>query len=248
LIYFGVKEMPRGKAEPEFENVPEMATFRFSWAEAREIFRKRTMWFVFLQGFAGVFPWNVITFFFFGYLETERGYDSNAIIGTMAPVILILAAGYFVGGYLGDLLFKRTKKGRIIISSAGVLLGAIFIYLAMTTPLDRPNQFFLLMCLTAVFMPLSSANVIATVYDVTVPEVRSTAQAIEYFIENSGAVAAPALTGALIVSSGDRTLAILSICVIAWILCFLFYLGALFTIERDANALRVQMAERAKAM
>lgn len=248
LIYFGVREMPRGKAEPEFENMPEMATFRFSWAEAKEIFRKRTMWFVFLQGFAGVFPWNVIVFFFFGYLETERGYDSSAIISTMAPVILILAFGYFLGGFIGDLLFKRTKKGRILISSAGVLLGAIFIYLAMTTPLDRPNQFFIFMCLTAIFMPLSSANVIATVYDVTVPEVRSTAQAIEYFVENSGAVAAPALTGAIIVSSGDKTFAILSICIVAWLLCFLFYLGALFTIDKDTNALRAQMAERAKAM
>jgi MFS family permease len=248
LIYFGVKEMPRGKAEPEFENMPEMATFRFSWAEAKEIFKKRTMWFVFLQGFAGVFPWNVITFFFFGYLETERGYDSNAIIGTMTPVILILAAGYFIGGYLGDQLFKRTKKGRILISSAGVLLGAAFLYLAMMTPLDRPNQFFLFMCLTAIFMPLSSPNVIATVYDVTVPEVRSTAQAIEYFVENSGAVAAPVLTGAIIVASGDKTFAILSICITAWLLCFFFYLGALFTIDRDTNALRAQMAERAKGM
>jgi MFS transporter, Spinster family, sphingosine-1-phosphate transporter len=248
LIYFGVKEMPRGKAEPEFENLSEMATFRFSWSEAREIFKKRTMWFIFLQGFVGVFPWNVIIFFFFGYLETERGYDSSAIIGTMAPVILILAAGYFIGGLLGDLLFKRTKKGRILIASAGVLLGALFIYLAMTTPLDKPNQFFIFMCLTAIFMPLSSANVIATVYDVTVPEVRSTAQAIEYFVENSGAVTAPALTGAIIVASGDRTFAILSICIIAWLLCFFFYLGALFTIEKDANALRAQMSERAKSM
>jgi MFS family permease len=248
LIYFGVKEMPRGKAEPEFENLPEMATFRFSWSEAKEIFKKPTMWFVFLQGFAGIFPWNVITFFFFGYLETERGYDSNEIIATMAPVILILAAGYFVGGYLGDLLFKRTRKGRILISSVGVLLGAIFLYLAMTTPLDQPDQFFLFMCLTAGFMPLSSANVIATVFDITVPEVRSTAQAIEYFVENSGGVAAPALTGAIIVATGDKGFAIMSVCIAAWLLCFVFYLGALFTIDKDTNALRTQMAERAKAM
>jgi MFS family permease len=248
FIYFGVKDMPRGKAEPEFENMAEMQTFRFSWAEAREIFKKKTMWFVFLQGFAGVFPWNVITFFFFGYLETERGYDGNAIIATMAPVILILAAGYFVGGYLGDLLFKYTRKGRVLVSSAGVLLGAIFIYLAMTTPIDRPNQFFILMCLTAIFMPLSSANVIATVYDVTVPEVRSTAQAIEYFVENSGAVAAPALTGAIIVATQDKTFSILVICVVAWLLCFLFYLGALFTIEHDTRLLRAQMAKRAESM
>jgi hypothetical protein len=104
------------------------------------------------------------------------------------------------------------------------------------------------MCLTAIFMPLSSANVIATVYDVTVPEVRSTAQAMEYFVENSGAVAAPALTGAIIVATQDRTFSILVICVVAWLLCFIFYLGALFTIEHDTSVLRAQMAQRAKSM
>jgi MFS family permease len=248
LIYFGVKEMPRGKAEPEFENMPEMKTFHFSWAEARQIFQKKTMWFIFLQGFAGVFPWNVITFFFFGYLETERGYDAGQIISTMAPVILILASGYFIGGFFGDFFFHRTRRGRVIVSSAGVLLGGIFFYLAMTTPLAQPNLFFLFMCLAALFMPFSSANVIATVYDVTVPEVRSTAQAIEYFIENSGAVAAPALTGALIVATGDKSYSILMICIVAWALAFVFYLGALFTIEKDTGHLRSQMAERAKTM
>jgi len=248
FIYFGVKEMPRGKAEPEFENMPEMQTFKFSWAEAREIFKKKTMWFVFLQGFAGVFPWNVITFFFFGYLMTERGYDEGAVLGTMAPVILILAAGYFLGGWMGDVFFKRTNKGRIIVSSAGVLLGAIFLYLAMTTPIENRTQFFILMCFTAVFMPLSSANVIATVYDVTVPEVRSTAQATEYFIENAGAAFAPTLTGLIITSTGDKTFAILGICTVAWTLCFFFYLGALFTIDHDTHVLRNQMAERAKSM
>jgi MFS family permease len=248
LIYFGIKEMPRGKAEPEFENMAEMTGFKFSWSEAGEIFKKKTMWFIFLQGFAGVFPWNVITFFFFGYLMTERGYDNNSVLVTMAPVILILAGGYFVGGWLGDVLFKRTNKGRIIISSAGVILGALFLYLAMTTPIENRTQFFVFMCLTAIFMPLSSANVIATVYDVTVPEIRSTAQAVEYFIENSGAALAPTLTGLIITSTGDKTFAILSICITAWVLCFFFYLGALFTIDHDAHVLRSQMAERAKSM
>ncbi len=244
-IYFGVKEMPRGKAEPEFEQMAEMATFKFSWAEAKEIFKKKTMWFVFLQGFAGVFPWNVITYFFFAYLEKERGYDANSILFTMAPVILILAAGYFVGGAAGDFLFKFTRKGRILISSAGVLLGAIFLVLAINTPLEARNQFFAFMCLTAIFMPLSSANVIATVYDVTVPEVRSTAQAVEYFIENAGAAFAPILTG-IIADATSLQNAILLIPSIAWGLCFVFYLGALFTIDQDHAVLRAQMAERAR--
>ncbi len=247
LIFFGVKEMPRGKAEPEFENMTEMQTFKFSWTEARDIFKKKTMWFVFLQGFAGVFPWNVITYFFFAYLERERGYDANGILFTMAPVILILAGGYFLGGALGDAAFKRTNKGRILVSIIGVLLGAVFIFLALNTPTENRNQFFVFMCLTAIFMPLSSANVIATVYDVTVPEVRSTAQAVEYFIENAGAAFAPILTG-LIADAIDLKTAILLICTVAWGLCFLFYIGAIFTIDRDSHNLREQMTERAKSM
>jgi MFS family permease len=247
LIFFFVKEMPRGKAEPEFENMPEMQTFRFSWAEVKEIFKKKTMWFIFLQGFAGVFPWTVITYFFFGYLETERGYDADGILFTMAPVILILAASYFIGGFLGDLAFKYTNKGRIIVSSIGVLMGAIFMYFALSTPIEAKNQFFIMMCLTAIFMALSSPNVIATVYDVTVPEIRSTAQATSYFIENAGAAFAPIITG-VIADAIDLKTAILLICTIAWVLCFFLYLGAIFTIDKDANDLRNQMAERAKGM
>ncbi len=72
LIFFGVKEMPRGKAEPEFEGMAEMTQFRFSWEQAKQVLQKRTMWFVFLQGFAGVFPWNVITYFFCNYLPTTK--------------------------------------------------------------------------------------------------------------------------------------------------------------------------------
>jgi MFS family permease len=249
LIYFGVKEMPRGKAEPEFEGMEEkeMEHFHFSWQEAKEIFKKKTMWFVFAQGFVGNFPWNVITYFFFGYLMTERGYDNNSVLFTMAPVILILAAGYYIGGSVGDVLFKRTNKGRIIISSVGVLMGALFMYFAMTTPIEARTQFFIFMCLTAIFMPFSSPNVIATVYDVTVPEVRSTAQASEYFIENTGAAFAPAITGVLAEVIGLPN-AILMLCLTAWILCFFLYTGVLFFIDGDVKNLRAQMAARAKAM
>jgi predicted MFS family arabinose efflux permease len=246
-IFFGVKEMPRGRAEPEFEGVTEMPAFRFSWQEARDIFKKRTMWFVFLQGFAGVFPWNVITYFFFDYLEKERGYDSNSILFTMAPIILVLASGYFVGGALGDAAFKRTNKGRILISSAGVILGALFLFLAINTPIESRAAFFVFMLLTAIFMPLSSPNVVSTVYDVTVPEVRSTAQAIEYFIENAGAAFAPLLAG-IIADAFSLQAAILSICITAWLLCFFFYLGALFFVDGDIKALRAQMAKRARAL
>jgi MFS family permease len=243
LIFFGVKEMPRGQAEPELQDL-EIGQYRFSWEQAKEVFKKRTMWFVFLQGFAGVFPWNVITYWFFTYLAEERGYDENGILFTMAPVILVLAASYFLGGSLGDWAFKRTLKGRILVSSVGVLMGAVFLFLAINTPIEARSTFFVLMILTAIFMPLSSPNVIATVYDVTMPEVRSTAQATEYFIENAGAAFAPLLAGIIADASNLQT-SILVICITAWILCFFFYLGALFFVDNDIRTLRGQMAERA---
>jgi len=246
-IFVWVKDLPRGKAEPEFEELSEVPSFHFSWQEAIQIFKKRTMWFVFLQGFAGVFPWNVITYFFFDYLEKERGYDSTSILITMVPVILVLASGYLVGGALGDAAFKRTNKGRILVSSVGVIMGALFIFLAINTPVDQRGIFMVFMLLTAIFMPLSSPNVISTVYDVTVPEVRSTAHATEYFIENAGAAFAPLLAG-IIADLYNMQTAIVTICVAAWLLCFFFYLGALFFIDNDIKSLRDLMAERAQAV
>jgi MFS family permease len=244
VIFFGVKDMPRGKAEPEFEGMEEVGQFKFSIKEAKQIFKKKTMWFIFLQGFAGVFPWNVITYFFVGYLLTERGYDNNSVLFVMGPVILILSAGYFIGGSLGDWLFKRTKKGRILVSCAGVILGAIFLFFALQTPIEQKTTFFILMSLTALFMPFSSPNVLSTIFDITPPEVRSTAQAVEYFIENSGAALAPVIAGAIALATTKQT-AILTICVSTWILCFFLYLGALFFIDDDIKNLRSQMSERA---
>jgi MFS family permease len=247
VIFFGVRDLPRGQSEPEFEGMGEIGQFRFSWSALKDALRKRTMWFVFLQGFVGVFPWNVITFFFFGYLMTERGYDNTSVLLTMGPVVLILAGGYFVGGALGDWLFRRTPRGRILVSSVGVLFGAVFLYFAMTTPVADRTTFFVLMCLTAIFMPFSSPNVISTVFDISLPEVRSSAQAVEYFVENSGAALAPTIAGALILALGSKQQAIMLICLSAWALCFVLYLGAMFFVKRDISTLRASMAERAAA-
>jgi MFS family permease len=246
VIYFGIKEVPRGKSEEEFSGMEEIGQVRFNWIALKDALKKRTMWFVFLQGFAGVFPWNVITAFFIKYLITERSYDSNSVLFVMGPVILILSSGYFLGGFLGDLLFKRTYKGRIIVSSIGVILGALFLLLALNTSIQDKTSFVIFMSLTALFMPFSAPNVTSTVFDISLPEVRSSAQSVEYFVENSGAVLAPTIAGAIILSTGNMQFAILSVCISAWVLCFFLYLGALFFVEKDIKSLHLLLANRAK--
>lgn len=243
-IFLGVKDMPRGQAEPEFAGVSEIGQYRFSLEAFMDVIKKPTMWFIFLQGFTGVFPWNVITYWFFTYLGEERGYAESDVLMLMAPVILILAGGYFLGGFLGDLAFKYTPKGRILVSICGVLLGAVFLFLALNTPIGERNTFFWLMCITAIFMPLSSPNVVSTVFDITLPEVRSTAQSVEYFIENIGAASAPLIAG-IIADATNLHTAILWICIISWLLCFVFYLFVLIFIDKDIRSLRSILEKRA---
>jgi predicted MFS family arabinose efflux permease len=68
VIFFGVKEPARGRAEPELEDLEKIGIYRFDFKTALALFRKRSLILLFLQGFVGVFPWNVITYWFFRYL------------------------------------------------------------------------------------------------------------------------------------------------------------------------------------
>jgi hypothetical protein len=67
-------------------------------------------------------------------------------------------------------------------------------------------------------------------------------------VENTGAAFAPIITGELAASALGLSSTIIILCVTAWLLCFVFYLGAFFTIDKDIHTLRTQMAERAKSM
>ncbi len=244
VIFFGVKEPPRGQAEPEMQDLAETGSYKFEWAKARDLLRNPTLIILIVQGFFGVFPWNAITYWFFNYLETERGYNSNEVLVVMALAVVILAAGYPLGGALGDMLFKRTPSGRVIVGIIGVLVGAVLFWITLTLPHEAKTAFLVMLSLTAIFIPFAASNVLSTIYDVTLPEVRSTAVAVESFIENLGAALSPLIVGIF----AERTSlenAFLWICVSTWLLCGLFFLLAARRVPKDIAHLRGQMAERA---
>jgi MFS family permease len=245
VIFFGVRDLPRGKSEPELRDLVSMRVYRFDRKTALGLFKKRSLILLFIQGFFGVFPWNVITYWFFRYLETERGYSSDAVFTTMAVAVVVLAAGYFVGGALGDFFFKRTPRGRVMVAMTGVLTGALLLVLTLNVPVENQTLFMLLLSVDALFIPFASANVLSTVYDITLPEVRSTAVAVQYFIESAGAALAPWMAGLIAVRYSLRD-AILWICVLAWLLCFLFFFGVAYLLPRDIATLRSQLRGRAE--
>jgi MFS family permease len=246
VIFFTVKEPVRGASEPEMKGVEQKTAHKFSWKAAFGLFKKRSLLFVFANGFAGVFPWQVIQFWIFRYLQKERGYNETEVLLTMVSAIIVLALGYPLGGAIGDALFKRTPRGRIIASFSGVILGAVFLFIALQIPVGDKLTFGIVLGLTALFMPFAAPNVLSTVYDVTVPEVRSTANAVLNFFEQIGSSIAPALAGyiAVKVSLGS---AILSISVSAWLVCFVILVITSLLVPKDIAALRAELRQRAAA-
>jgi len=79
VIFFGVRDVPRGRSEPELAELEDIRVHRFDWKIARELFRKRSLLLLFVQGFFGVFPWNVITY----WLSQPINYLRQAYTSSM---------------------------------------------------------------------------------------------------------------------------------------------------------------------
>jgi MFS family permease len=243
IILITLKDVPRGQSEPELIDKEKISIHRFNLQTALQLMKKKTIWLLIAQGFVNIFPWQVITYWFFFYLESERGYDQSAVMLTMVPAVLVLASGYFVGGTLGDAAFKRTPSGRMLVSMAAALIGAILLWITLGIPTQQTWLFGIMLALTALFMPMGSPNIVSSINDIALPEVRSTAFSIQYFIENSGAAIAPVLAG-YIATKTSLGFAILIISVTARLIAAVFMGWAALKIPEDIQFLRNQMLER----
>jgi MFS family permease len=245
VIFFAVKEPQRGGSEPELQGIEQKGKYRFNWNTAFGLFKKKSLLLIYLNCFAGVFPWQVLTFWFFRYLQTERGYNSTEVLITMVIAVLVLAAGYPIGGILGDYFVKKNQRARMLVSATGVIVALVFLIIAINVPVNEKLIFGVLLACACIFMPLASANVITTIYDMTLPEVRSTANAVQQFFEQVGSSTAPLIAGLIAVGSSLKD-AILIICTTAWLACFIFLIIAAYLVPKDLQLLRNQLQERAK--
>jgi MFS family permease len=245
LIFLGVREPQRGQSEPEMAGLEQIAARHIDRQVARGLLRKRSYLLLAGQGFFGQIPWQVLTFWAFRYMEIERGYTADEAMFTMLSAIVTLVAGYFLGGLVGDYFFRRTPRGRVLTAMVGMLAGAAFLFMALNTPTSNQVLFTVLLAFTGITMPMAAPNVIATVQDVTEPEVRGTAQAMLSFAENFGAAVAPWLAGLIAVRFSLQA-AILAVSLSAWFLCAILFAATAWLIPSDVERLRKTMQARAQ--
>ena len=243
LIYFGVKDVPRGFSEPDLTSFDQIQSTRLELPQIRQLFKIRSLRFLFLQGLIGVLPWQVITFWSFRYLEVERNYSPSTVSSIMIPAVLMIGAGYFFGGFIGDAIYKRTIRGRIIVSIISILLGAFFLSITLYQPLENVLSFRILLAITSFFIPLASPNIASSVYDIVLPEMRSTATSIQYFLGNLGSAFAPLLAGAISQTYSLKT-ALLVISLSAWTVTAAILALSLINFKNDWNTMHQELRER----
>jgi MFS family permease len=105
----------------------------------------------------------------------EKFHLSLAMAGLTATVFVQLASmiGSPLGGWLADVLRRRTPGGRMMVQAFGVLAGAPFVVLCGAT---RSVMWLIVaLCAWGLCKGLYDANIFASMFDVVRPEARGTA-------------------------------------------------------------------------
>lgn len=164
---------------------------------------------------------------------------------TMVISILCSVGGNLLSGFLSDFAFNRNKRGRLIVATTAVFVGMILMNITLRIPLDQPVLFLVMFSLTSLVIPMPGPNTTSTIYDVTLPEVKTTANAVLLFIERIGSATAPLIAGIIAVRLNLGS-AILTISTVGWTLCGIFIFLATIFVPKDIAVMREQMALRAK--
>lgn len=241
LVALFVREAPRGATEPELVGASG-ASLTFRWSAARRLLKRRTILALYAQGFLAVIPINVVTFWMYRYLEMERGYSGQASLSVAIVTVTGLAMGLPLGGTLGDRLFRTMPRGRLLVVAA-TIPGSFVLCAALLVPVTHHVTFALLAMVGSFLTGFAAPNIVATISDVSLPEVRSTALSMQSLVETTGAALAPLLTGivALRISLGTAFLVLIAGASVLWIPC---YLIALRNVSGDIEQTRAELRAR----
>jgi len=245
VMWFGLKEVPRGASEPEMKGGEKVVTRKFEWETVKLLLKRPTMVTLFIQQFFHVFPFTAINSWFFRYLEVERNLSAENVLLASGIFAVMTALSGLIAGALGDWLFKKTPRGRLVVALIGIV-GIMFAFtMLLNTPVENFTTFLVFEVIAGFFWSFEWPNAVATVQDITEPEVRSTAHSIIGVAETIGSALAPLLAGMLAVSSSLKD-AMQTITLSAWTIGLVLLTFVLVVLPKDVKRLRETMAERAE--
>jgi MFS family permease len=257
VIWLFVEEPPRGSAEPELQGVVTHADdkrYSINVKDMLETLKIPTIWAAIAQGVTGSMPWVVMGVYFIRWMVENLGYSNTTSFTDpkgSAPLIFAIvligsAVSNYVGGLIGDFAEKKSPKyGRTIIGQFSVFSGVPLMYLLLKYGNVMSFwQMFGLASFTALMIGWPGRGAKEPMMQAVVsPEKRSSAYSVVNFVEGGLSSLASVIAGAIAVKYGLTT-AMLWTVPFPWILCGLAFTAFYFTYPKDAEKVRLKMAER----
>jgi len=193
LLVLKVVDPPRGRydqTDGRPSGLPLFATYR-------HLLRNRTYVLAVLGYGAYTFALGGLAFWMPAFLERVRGMPRSEATVTFGVITLVTGfTGTFAGGYLGDLLLKKTKNSYLWVSGIATLLAAPATYVCLTAP-DK-TVYMTAIVVAQVLIFISTGPVNSAIINVVAPTERATAVGLSVFVMHlMGDIPSPPLIGIL---------------------------------------------------
>ena len=257
FIWLLVDEPPRGAAEPELANLITHADekrYQINVKDMLSTLRIPTIWAAILQGVTGSMPWVVMGIYLINWMVRELGYSNEISFNNpagsaplvFAIVVISAAISNLLGGIIGDHAEKLSPRyGRTIIGQFSVFIGVPLMYIFITQAKNMTFWgVFGLASFTALLIGWPGRGAKEPMMQAVVPpEMRSSAYSVVNFVEG-GLSAFSSLIAGWLADSLGLTQALLWTIPFPWIICGIFFTLFYFTYPKDAQRVRLSMAQR----
>lgn len=255
---FSAIEPERLRSEPEFENFKGEINYNYkiTYSNLKQLFRTRSVGGILISVLCSGIANATLGIWAIFYLNTKiNGTDAELIVTT----IYILAGsgallGSIIGGRLGDRYFRSGKlKGRVIVSLIGLIVGISLLLAFYLIPFYTETMlqivfswifFVIIGYLGFFFVAFSSGNQFAIYSEVSLPEVRSTANAMNGLMVNLGGIIGNLLISSMI----ERNMSLLPFAVfvvlIIWLTGSLFWIIPYFYYPNEFKECRDTLLKR----
>ncbi|MHA1339140.1 MAG: MFS transporter [Promethearchaeota archaeon] len=282
ILMFFIKIPSRGAHEEELSTLQELEIdymYQLTKKDIIRILKKKTNLVIFIQGFLSIIPGTLVVYFL-----TTLFSDKDIGLFRLLPediriqVSTIMAAfvgiGYLVGNSvlanLGDYLFKKNKKNRVLLSSISLFISVplciLFVLLAPSLDQSFVNSlpenasmitiiveifkhypqsigYLVVSFIASFFSAAPVANRGAVMVDVNLPEHRGTTNSFFNLAEQLGKGFTLALSYIMLSALGTYQLMIIFSCLF-WLPSAALWLYATKTVVKDLNEKSMILRER----
>lgn len=193
-----VKEPQRGAADQHVAAAPR------GWEAYRRVLSIPTIWWIIVSGaihnfnmyIIGAYQTSLLVRYHYPELARIDALPKAAMLSMVCTLFGV--PGLLLGGYGGDLAYRRSPAGRLNVGALGIALCVPPWLAAIALPPAHPYAFAALAAAGTMLMYFYYSTVYSTVQDVIEPELRGTAMALYFmFMYPLGASLGPLVGGAL---------------------------------------------------